>query len=172
MSPTAWPDVEDLFVALRVAVSLAAVLALVWWLHRRLTRGVKRPAAKAVTVVTRQSLGQKASLVVVDVEGSRLVLGVTEHGVSVLQSAEVPEPVLESVPAPDSDSDSDSAEQPSFARSLGRAQSDAVALRAVRPLFTQGGTDVPRSAASGALAGRILSPQTWKQAAATLRKAR
>ncbi|WP_141881287.1 FliO/MopB family protein [Homoserinimonas aerilata] len=156
---------EDLFVALRVAVSLAAVLALVWWLHRRLTRGVKRPSAKAVTVVTRQSLGQKASLVVVDVEGSRLVLGVTEHGVSVLQSAEMPEPVLESVPALDSE------EKPSFARSLGQAQSDAGALRVVKPLFTQDGSEASRSAASGALAGSILSPQTWKQAAATLRKA-
>ena len=43
-----------------------------------------------MTVVGRQGVGSKASVVVVDVDGTRFVLGVTEHAVNVLQSGDRP----------------------------------------------------------------------------------
>jgi flagellar protein FliO/FliZ len=52
-----------------------------------------------LTIVSRQSLGQKASVVVVDAAGQRFLLGVTEHAVNVLHTGDVP-PEPEEVPVP------------------------------------------------------------------------
>jgi len=83
---------DTVFVALRVALSLGVVLALLWVLQKRLVTGARRSgkASAPVTVVARQGLGAKASVVVVDVEGERLVLGVTESSVTVLAASEAP----------------------------------------------------------------------------------
>jgi len=83
--------VDTLLVALRVALSLAVVVGLLWVLQRRMQKGTRRgPKASLVSVVGRQGLGQKASVVVVDVEGRRFVLGVTEQSVTVLHDAATP----------------------------------------------------------------------------------
>lgn len=85
---------ETLFLVLRVAVSLGVVLAVIWFAHRRITASRARTrTASLVTVVARQSLAPKASMVVVDADGRRLMLGVTEHGVSVLSDRPAPEAV-------------------------------------------------------------------------------
>src|SRR5688572_6100833 len=82
---------DTVFVALRVILSLAAVLALLWYAQRRIGRGRKPgKAADLVTVVGRQGIGLKASVVVVDVDGTRFLLGVTEHAVNVLHSDSAP----------------------------------------------------------------------------------
>ncbi|MDN3309644.1 flagellar biosynthetic protein FliO [Microbacterium oryzae] len=105
----------DLLVALRVIVSLAAVLGLLWWLSRRLqdgqetggsplaglvpkklarlqsllpARSAPRAPQERITVVARSGLGGKAQLVVAEFGGIRYVLGVTEHGVSVVDTQE------------------------------------------------------------------------------------
>jgi flagellar biosynthetic protein FliO len=77
---------------LRVLVSLAVVFGLLWFLARRMRRGgagATRRAAQ-VRVLGKASVGGKAQVVVVEAEGRRMVLGVTEHGVSVLHDAEAP----------------------------------------------------------------------------------
>ena len=82
---------DTLFVALRVLVVLGVIVALLWYVQRRVTkgkRGVRR--GNAVTVVGRQGVGSKASVVVVDVDGTRFVLGVTERNVNVLASGDRP----------------------------------------------------------------------------------
>lgn len=93
---------ETVVLALRVALSLGVVLALLWVLQKRVARGrgglLGTRRASAVTVVARQGVGAKASVVVVDVEGERLVLGVTDGGISVLAAAEAPQPVTEPAP--------------------------------------------------------------------------
>lgn len=108
---------DDLLVALRAIVALAAVLGLLVFLSRRLQKGQAkgksplaslvptklatltslvpaRPAARTrprpekITVVARSGLGGKAQLVVAEFGGIRYVLGVTEHGVSVVDTQE------------------------------------------------------------------------------------
>lgn len=95
---------DTVFVALRVIVSLAAVVGVLFVLQRRITKGsAASRSSKLVTVVTRQGISQKASVVVMDVEGQRYLLGVTEHSVTVLNSADAPEPepvVLKAVSLP------------------------------------------------------------------------
>lgn len=165
---------ETVFVALRVLLSLAVVLGLLWWLQRRLTRGPRATRVNPITVVTRQSISPKASVVMIEVDGQRLVLGVTEHAITVLQASEA---ISVENPAP--------AASPAtaFAVSLDAATSTATpatptlvpALSPVPPLAAAAVTAVPALPVTAMpatpLAGSILSLHTWKQAAATLRRA-
>lgn len=91
---------DALILGLRVVVALGAVLGLMWLLQRRLGQGTgRRRADRALTIVSRQSLGQKASVVVVDAAGQRFLLGVTEHAVNVLHTGDIP-PEPEEIPVP------------------------------------------------------------------------
>ncbi|MET3923584.1 flagellar biosynthetic protein FliO [Arthrobacter sp. UYEF20] len=82
---------DSLILGLRVLVALGAVLGLMWFLQRRLGQGTgRRRADRALTVVSRQSVGQKASVVVIDAAGQRFLLGVTEHAVNVLHTGDIP----------------------------------------------------------------------------------
>jgi flagellar protein FliO/FliZ len=83
---------------LRVMLSLACVLGLIWFAGRKLsgTAGVRRQRSVPLTVLGRQSLGKGAGIALVEVAGRVLLLGVGEQGVRVLTEIEVP--VLE-VPA-------------------------------------------------------------------------
>ena len=80
---------------------------MLWYLQRRLSRRpADRRTAKPITVLGRQSLGSKAQLVVVQTDDARYVLGVTEHGVSVVDrlpaepdAAEVPTALTARPPA-------------------------------------------------------------------------
>jgi|GEM_PF-805893 len=114
---------DDVLVALRMIVALAAVLGLLLFLSRRLQkagakgdnpmsallpkklgrmtglrqsrvtqgRGAKARPEK-ITVVARSGIGAKAQLVVAEFGGIRYVLGVTEHGISVVDTQEAPLP--------------------------------------------------------------------------------
>jgi len=84
-------ETSALVLGLRVLLSLAVVLGLLWFAARKMqgTGAVRRQRANAMTVVSRQGLGGKAGLALVDVEGRRLLLGVSEHGVSLLTEIEV-----------------------------------------------------------------------------------
>ena len=134
---------EDLLVAVRAIVSLAAVLGLLLWVRQRVRKGPAtgaretrppsrllpaglarmtalipaRPAGAArlarpekITVVARSGLGGKAQLVVAEFGGIRYVLGVTEQGISVVDTQEAPAAgeapddapaVIAAVPAPE-----------------------------------------------------------------------
>ncbi len=83
---------DTVILAARVVVSLVAVFGLMWLVQRKLRTGGAATRAKALSVVARQSVGQKASVVLVDTGGQRLLLGVTEHGIAVLHTGEAPEP--------------------------------------------------------------------------------
>jgi len=111
--------VDDLLVALRAVVALAAVLGLLLFLSRRLqksqnaggnplaglmpkklarltelrppkTASGAKPRAEKITVVARSGIGGKAQLVVAEFGGIRYVLGVTEHGINVVDTQEAP----------------------------------------------------------------------------------
>ncbi len=99
---------DSLILGLRVLVALGAVLGLIWVLQRRLLKGKakgRRRANTTLTVVSRQTVGQKASVVVVDAGDKRFLLGVTEHAINVLHSGDVPVEVPENSPAPESFAD-------------------------------------------------------------------
>ncbi len=194
---------DSLILGLRVVVALGAVLGLMWFLQHRLGKGPgRRRADQALTVVSRQSLGQRASVVVVDSAGKRFLLGVTDHTVNVLHSGDIPpEPEEVRVPAVNQMGD--------FARMLAEAGPRRSSAHIGASVHTGDGSvpgafaddagDTPpdtlvsrrssaqRSSHSRASArpgpghpplngsilhGSILSGSTWKQAAAALRGGR
>ncbi|KRE76316.1 flagellar biosynthetic protein FliO [Arthrobacter sp. Soil763] len=177
---------DSLILGLRVAVALGAVLGLIWLLQRRLGKGTGRRRADAtLNVVSRQSVGQRASVVVVDAGGKRFLLGVTDHAVNVLHTGDAPEEAVEAVlPAPGRGAAA------AFAQALAGA-STAGAPAAVaaetgspdRPLSRR--SSIHREAHARTAPGRagqpvvhpplhgsILAGSTWKQAAAALRSGR
>jgi len=147
---------DTVFLILRVLLSLAAVLGVIWFVQRRVSRGSGRQRSqKAITVVGRQAVGSKASVAVIEVGGQRFLLGVTDHAVNILHTA----------PAPSAESTSDA-----FSRVLAEAGTPATELApalvtpaAARPL------DPAIVPAKGPLAGSILSADTWKRAFASLK---
>lgn len=169
---------DTVVVALRVILSLAVVLGLLWVLQRRLSRGSGSRAANVVTVVGRQGLGQKASVVVVDVDGRRFVLGVTEQSISVLHDGDTDQATVVASGAGISAVRSEAGNDRSavaFARSLHAASGG--------PTLVPSETDTPAEppltfrprrdrSTGGRLGGSILSPSTWQQTAALLRHGR
>ncbi len=130
---------DTLLLALRVILSLAAVLGVIWYVQRRVSKGNRSRQGKTITVVGRQGVGAKASVAVIDVDGKRFLLGVTEHSVNILHTSDTPE-----------------APAAAFSRALTEEGGD-LAVEAVRP------------ASSSPLAGSILSPDTWRRAFASLK---
>jgi len=154
--------VDAVFVVLRVILSLAVVVGLLWIVQRRLTKGSTSVRnTKLVRVVTRQGIAQKASVVVIDVEGQRFLLGVTEHSVTVLNATEVP------APAPEPALETVDAAAPERAAAFGSALATAkkTAVPSGLPSFDPR-TGQPRASV---LDGSLLSPSTWKRAASAVR---
>ncbi|WP_336857786.1 flagellar biosynthetic protein FliO [Sinomonas albida] len=187
---------DQLILGLRVLVSLAAVLGLMWVLARRLRRGTASPKAKALSVVSRQTVGPKASVVLVDTDGRRFLLGVTEHGISVLHSGEAPAvdalvsspvggadreaasvraaaPVPEAAPAPEATPGLETAPDLEVV-----PEAVPISRRAARHAVDPSAFDreLQRQLATGPesqpLAGSILDLDTWRQAAGALRAGR
>lgn len=83
----------NIVVILRMVLALACVLGLLWFIGRR--TGARGPAARrapSITLVGRQSLGGRSAVALVEVGGRRLVLGVGEHGVTLLTEVDAPTP--------------------------------------------------------------------------------
>ncbi|MGO4384490.1 flagellar biosynthetic protein FliO [Specibacter sp. RAF43] len=137
---------DTLLLVLRVALSLGVVVVLLWMAQKRWVKGNRSPVEADLQVVSRRSVGQKASVVVVDSDGQRFLLGVTENTINVLHSGPAPEP----------------APEPAFSHALRQAGTEADGLRPVR-----GRRQRPEPAG---LSGSILSPKTWQQAGAAVRK--
>ena len=130
---------ETLFLVLRVVLSLAVVFGIIWYAQRKLGKGMRAKQGNTITVVGRQGVGAKASVAVIDVDGKRFLLGVTEHSVNILHTSDTPE-------APAS----------AFSRVL-TEEGGNVEAGAVIPL------------GSSPLAGSILSADTWRRAFASLK---
>lgn len=77
---------------LRLSLSLVLVIVLIFavaWIARR--SGLLRNKGQAtIEIIASQSLGGRNSIVVVEVEKKRLVLGITQHQISLLQTLDDP----------------------------------------------------------------------------------
>ncbi|GIJ48672.1 hypothetical protein Val02_55580 [Virgisporangium aliadipatigenens] len=130
---------------LNVLFSLALVLGMMWLLARLVRRPLTRGGG-ALTVLARQQLTRGAAVAVVRVGERALVVGVTEHQVTLLGETD-PEAV--GVPA----------QGPELREKISLADLAGAAPAAGRT-------------PAGRLAGSALSPATWRQAVAALRRGR
>ncbi|MBW4031128.1 MAG: flagellar biosynthetic protein FliO [Acidobacteria bacterium] len=166
---------DSLLLALRALVGLGAVIAVIWFLRRRnSSAGKDRRARKPLSVVARQNLAAKVSVAVVDFGGKRFLLGVSEHGVTVLHDSEL-EPVEETVDEPLEGRRAmpDGYSSAEFAQTLSAAEQVAASgvptpVRLVR----DPAIDAAFAASSSHLAGSLLSAATWKQAWSAIRTGR
>lgn len=100
---------DTLFLVLRVVVALAAVLGLIWFVQRKMTRGGGKKGSlgsrlapkRSIQVLGTHRLSPKASIAVVDIDGVKLVLGVTEHGISVLEPTPAASPAAAPIAVPE-----------------------------------------------------------------------
>jgi flagellar protein FliO/FliZ len=225
--------VDTVWLALRVIVSLGAVLGALWFGHRWFTKGrfgSLRIPVKAITVAARHGLGAKAGVAIVEADGRRYLLGVTEHAVTVLDRLDGQAPplaqqqtttvavlatgpvpavggqearvvsVVTTGPVPTERLADQAGGSTTFEQELALAASltAAIAVPAAQPVQpaqpqpevlriqpSGDGQPLTRRAAREAqaaqarpakpaspLAGSILSPETWRQTAAALKRAR
>ena len=131
--------------ALRVIFSLAVVVGLLLLVARFAGRRFQGKAGSGIQVLQRQQLSRGSSVALVDVAGRVLVLGMTEHQVSLLTELD-PLELKGLEPAPPAET---------------------------TPPVSTGSTSGPGSAnggrhtatpTTGALAGSVLSTQTWRAA--------
>ena len=143
---------DGITTTLRVIVSLGVVLGVIWYAHRLINS--KKPAKKnAVTILGKQALAAKASVVVIEAEGMRFVLGVTEHNVNVLHASE---------PLPQE------ATAEAFAEVLAinaNSESESESESEPTPKHKAAYTGTP-----ALVAGSVLSAETWKRTYAALRQ--
>ncbi|GAA4662812.1 FliO/MopB family protein [Arthrobacter cryoconiti] len=140
---------DTFLLVLRVGLSLAVVVVLLLLAQKRWAKGGRAVPGSDLEVLSRRSVGQKAHVVMVDANGQRFLLGVTEHSINVLHSAPapVPEPVFE---------------ESLDAAKLPEQEPNEGAPRRLRARHQNPG--------QGALAGSILSLKTWQQAGSAVRK--
>ncbi|MFL6145742.1 MAG: flagellar biosynthetic protein FliO [Labedaea sp.] len=73
---------------LRVIIALILVIGVMWGLAKLAKRPMRGRAASGMDVVARTQLSRGASVAVVKVDGTALVLGVTDHGITLLHQAD------------------------------------------------------------------------------------
>jgi len=135
---------------IRLIVSLAIVVGLLLLLARFGARKFRGQAGALVRVVHRQPLSRTSAVAVVAVGSRVLVLGTTEHQVSILTELEPEE--LDGVVEIDALDPADGEDDLATLATL-----DTLDGRTMRPLLAD---PIQR----GPLAGSVLSAQTWRQA--------
>lgn len=153
---------DTVLLLLRVGLSLAAVLGLLWWISRRAqaSMGTRRRRA-SMAVVGRQQLGRRTGVALLEVEGRRLVVGYGEQGVTLLHDAgEAPEQPAASAAIPDDASSLDSSEL----IGLDADSSSLVRTAAPVPAHAVAARTADASRLRTPLEGSILAPDTWRKA--------
>ncbi|RYB94246.1 hypothetical protein EUA93_07755 [Nocardioides oleivorans] len=145
----------------RLVVSLAIVVGLMLLLARLVGKRYGARDGAPVQVLHRQPLSRSASVAVVTVGGRVLVLGTTDHQVSLLTELDPDELEVGDLDldlALDTDLEAAVAPVPLPAPAAGVRGSHRAAPAQRRT------TTPARAADAGALAGSVLSVQTWRQA--------
>ena len=156
---------DTVFLALRVVVSLAVVIGAIWFVQKRMGRAAKvKSKSKPIAMIARQTIGVKASVAVVEFGAKRFLLGVTEHGISVLDSTEIEA----------AETSAETVAQPSEAplTASGRHFAEALSTAESGPPVPEIAFRRSRGPAKSPIAGSILSASTWRQAFTALRVGR
>jgi flagellar protein FliO/FliZ len=152
---------DTLWLILRLVLSLALVLGLIWGLAR-IKKRVSPTNAGTIQVLSKIPVSRKGSLLVVEVGGKKLVIGATDSSISLISEIDIAPETLEiKEERRPVELDSymigmlDSPESMGF--DLDPAEVDALA-------------SLKKTQSDSKLAGSVLSPDTWRQLAETLRE--
>lgn len=167
---------DGILLFLRVVLSLAAVFGLLLYLRRKFSARLSAPGSSLLSVVQRQPLGPKSSAVLIDVEGRRYLLGVSEAAVNVIDSYDAPaaSQVTDStVQSGQPDAGPvlvDDLPDGELADDTQPAAPTRRSLRAVNAFEAELRRSSQASTRPGMLSGSILDVQTWRDAQQALRR--
>jgi flagellar protein FliO/FliZ len=136
-------------VAIRMVISLAVVLCLLFVVARFARRGRPRAGGPQMDVISRVTVGSKASVAVVRLGERAYVVGVTEQSVTLLSESPVSDLAAEEPDVPAADS----------------TVGDEIVVRRV----VIASTPTRRESRQGKLAGSALSPETWRRTVESVR---
>ena len=141
---------DTFWLVLRVVVSLAVVLGLIWALAR-----VGPTGSDVVTVMSKIPVTKKGSVLLVKAGGETLLLGATDTQISLLASVELPQEEEEAK------EERTSVDIQSLMEQI--QPGHAPAAIAASPASIGRASNRSVSGNDGPLAGSILSPSTWRQ---------
>ncbi|OOE37307.1 flagellar biosynthetic protein FliO [Salinivibrio kushneri] len=95
------PEVSIVTMLLSLGLVLGLIFALAWLLRRLKVPGLAQQS-DGITIVSQLAVGQKERILVVDIHGEQLVVGVTANSVNVLKTLDNPIPTA--TPASDKSS--------------------------------------------------------------------
>jgi flagellar protein FliO/FliZ len=144
---------ESFTLALRVGFSLLVVLGLMWVAARAFRTKLGTRGAGTMEVLARQQVGRGSTIALLRVADRALVVGVTEHGITLLGD-------------PITDLSTLLPSEPEPTESL---EAGAPSLFASRRLDA-GSPAPPAPGAGGPLQGSLLSPATWRQVLQLIRE--
>lgn len=154
---------DGLELAVRLVLSLAFVVALMWVAARVVRGQIAGRSGGTVEVLARHQLGRGSSVAVLRVADQALVVGVTESRVTLLTEADL-EVVLALTEG------SSGTGRSGRGRSEPRTARTATAIdQNGRPVGFGSGSGSGSGSSTGALHGSIVSPSTWRQAVEALR---
>lgn len=135
---------------IRVTLSLAFIVGLMWIVTRAMRKSPMARSNGAIEIIARQQLDRKAGLALIKVGDRAVLVGFTEHQVTMLGEHDVPE-----MPAP-----LETRTTIDISESAG-SDLDHAAQRA---------TSHRRASDKSPLAGSVLSPTSWKQTVEAFRE--
>ncbi|WP_062137970.1 flagellar biosynthetic protein FliO [Demequina aestuarii] len=155
---------DTVLLMLRVGLSLAAVLALLWWISRRVQAGMgDRRSQQAMSVVGRQQLTRRTGLALVEVGGRQLVVGYSEQGVSLVHDVgECPVEPESTAAAPHSTVPKD--DSTIVADDLLPMTGSSARTSALDPAHVVTARTAAAPRLRTPLDGSILAPDTWRKA--------
>jgi len=142
---------DTLWLILRLVLSLALVLGLIWGLAR-IKKRVSPTNAGTIQVLSKIPVSRKGSLMVVEVGGKKLVIGATDNSISLISEIDI-------------------AVEPHEIKEERRpVELDSYMIEMLDPAEVDALASLKRTQPDSKLAGSVLSPDTWRQLAETLRE--
>lgn len=153
---------ETIGLVLRVVVSLAIVLALIW-AFARVRKRVAPKGASALNIVSKVPVSKRGALLLVEVGNRTLLLGSTDESISLLTEVQ---------PADEEEAPKQQRTSVDFSAILDewRVPGDELPPIPKEELDEVLSTSLPAQRAESPLAGSVLSPTTWRQFTQVLRE--
>ena len=152
---------DTLWLILRLVLSLALVLGLIWGLAR-IKKRVSPTNAGTIQVLSKIPVSRKGSLLLVEVGGKKLMIGATDNNISLISEIDI---------APDTHEIKEErrpVELDSYM--IGMLDSPESMDFDLDPAEIEALASLKKSRSDSKLAGSVLSPDTWRQLAETLRE--
>ena len=163
---------DTVLLVLRVRLSLAAVLGLMWWLGRRMQARVGSKRRESLNVLGRQQLSRHSGVALIEAAGHRIVVGYGDDGVTFLHDAgEVPDEAPAALGEARVELDvTGFAHQEATVSELRVVDADSTTGAIPSPVRSTSARTADAQRHRSPLEGSILAPDTWRKAVATVQE--